>query len=123
MTIETITLYRPTGPAELELVRASGFRQWPPRLPEQPILYPVTNRAYAEQIARDWNVKNDGAGYVTMFRVRADFMQRYETKQVGSKDHKEWWIPAQDLPELNDNIVGKIELIASYGDTDGTRLP
>ena len=112
---ETITLYRPTGPAELELVRQSGFAKWPPRLPEQPIFYPVTNQAYAEQIARDWNVKNDGVGHVTRFKVKAKFMARYETKQVGGSTHTEWWIPAEDLEELNDNIVGKIELIATFG--------
>jgi hypothetical protein len=52
---ETIVLYRPTGPKELELVRQSGWKRWPPRLPDQPIFYPVTNEAYAIQIARDWN--------------------------------------------------------------------
>jgi hypothetical protein len=38
---ETITMYRPVGPKELKLL--DGFRRWPPRLPEQPIFYPVTN--------------------------------------------------------------------------------
>lgn len=33
----TVVLYRPTGPQELELVAQSGYRRWPPRLPEQPI--------------------------------------------------------------------------------------
>jgi hypothetical protein len=46
---KTITLYRPTGPEELALVRRSGFRRWPPRLPEQPIFYPVINEQYAIQ--------------------------------------------------------------------------
>ncbi|ADU07639.1 hypothetical protein ML5_2113 [Micromonospora sp. L5] len=34
---ETTTLWRPTGPRELDLVRASGWRAWPPRLPDQPV--------------------------------------------------------------------------------------
>ncbi len=55
---ETTTLWRPTGPVELELVRESGWRAWPPRLPEQPIFYPVLNESYAVKIARDWNVKH-----------------------------------------------------------------
>ncbi len=37
--IPTITLYRSTGPEELELVAQSGFRRWPQRLPEQSIFY------------------------------------------------------------------------------------
>jgi len=48
---ELITLHRPTGPKELELVRESGFTKWPPRFPEQPIFYPVTNEGYAAQSA------------------------------------------------------------------------
>ncbi len=53
--METVTLYRPTGPQELELVRRSDFKRWPPRLPEQPIFYPVTNEPYACEIAEKWN--------------------------------------------------------------------
>jgi hypothetical protein len=44
--VETMTLWRPTGPEELALVEASGWRAWPPRLPEQPIFYPVLNEGY-----------------------------------------------------------------------------
>ena len=111
---EAITLYRPTGPRELELVRESGFKRWPPRLPEQPIFYPVTNEAYARQIAEEWNVKESGAGYVTRFLVKKSFMQKYAVEQVGGSKHTEWWIPAEDLEALNDNIVGLIEVIGEY---------
>lgn len=109
-----ITLYRPTGPAELALVSESGFTRWPPRLPEQPIFYPVTNEQYAIEIARDWNVKASGYGCVTRFQVRKAFMDRYSTQQVGGSRHTEWWIPAEHLEELNDNIVGLIEIIHEF---------
>jgi hypothetical protein len=114
MTEETIILYRPTGPKELELVRQSGFKRWPPRLPEQPIFYPVTNEAYARQIATQWNIKDSGVGYVTRFKVKKSFMDCYRIQQVGGSNHTEWWIPADELEELNDNIVGLIELIGEY---------
>jgi hypothetical protein len=68
--MEAVTLWRPTGPEELALVEASGWQEWPPRLPGQPIFYPVLNEEYATMIARDWNVKNSGSGYVTRFKVR-----------------------------------------------------
>ena len=110
----TVTLYRPTGPEELELVRQSGFLRWPPRLPEQPIFYPVTNEAYAIQIARDWNVKQSGCGYVTRFEVQQDFMAQFPIEQVGASSHTEWWVPAERLEELNDHIVGLIEVIHSF---------
>ncbi len=114
MTLETTILYRPVGPKELELIAASGYRQFPPRLPEQPIFYPVLNEDYARQIAREWNVSASGAGYVTRFALRAEFAARYPVQKVGSSIHQELWIPAEDLVEMNRNIVGQIELIAEY---------
>jgi hypothetical protein len=109
-----VTLYRPTGPEELALVRESGFTKWPPRLPGQPIFYPVTNERYAIDIASDWNVKASGYGAVTRFAVRQSFMDRYAVQQVGAAHHTEWWIPAEDLDELSRNIVGLIEVIREY---------
>jgi hypothetical protein len=59
---ETTILYRPTGLHDLELVRQSEYRRWPPRLPGQPIFYPVTNEEDAAEIARRWNAKDSGVG-------------------------------------------------------------
>ena len=111
---ETVVLYRPTGPEEIALVKKSGFAKWPPRLPEQPIFYPVTNEQYAVDIASDWNVSASGYGCVTRFHVRKAFMDRYEIQKVGGDHHTEWWIPAEDLDELNENIVGTIEVIQEF---------
>ena len=111
---DTVTLYRPVGPQELALLQASGMRRWPPRLPEQPIFYPVTNVAYAIEIARDWNVPASGSGFVTQFEVRADFMRQYPVQQVGGGHHTEWWVPAEDLELLNDHIVGPIAVIHEF---------
>ena len=110
----TVTMYRPTGPEELELVKQSGYKRWPPRLPGQPIFYPVTSEEYAREISLKWNVRESGVGYVTRFRVFKQFADRYEIHQVGAQGHTEWWIPAEDLEELNDSIVGEIEVIGEY---------
>lgn len=107
-------LYRPVGPKELDLIAASGYREFPPRLPEQPIFYPVTNEEYARHIAEQWNVKENGGGYVTRFAVREEFIARYPVQQVGARIHTEHWIPAEDLAEFNRNIIGPIEVIASF---------
>jgi hypothetical protein len=112
--METLTLYRPVGPGELALIQASGWREFPPRLPDQPIFYPVLNEEYATQIARDWNAKRDGGGYVTRFRVNADFVRRYAVRTVGASVHKELWVPAEELADFNRNIVGAIEVIAEF---------
>src|SRR3954462_14180329 len=102
--MNTTTLYRPVGPRELELIAAGGYREFPPRLPDQPIFYPVLNEEYARQIARDWNVRDSGAGYVTRFVVRAEFVAHYAEQQVGASVHRELWIPAEDLAAMNQNI-------------------
>jgi hypothetical protein len=114
MNTETTILYRPVGPKELALIVANGFREFPPRLPEQPIFYPVLNEEYARQIAREWNVPASGAGYVTRFAVRKWFVDRCPEQQVGASVHRELWIPAEELAEMNRNIVGLIEVVAEY---------
>lgn len=111
---DTVTLYRPTGPEELELIKESGYKKWPPRLPEQPIFYPVTNEEYARDIAIEWNIKDSKIGYVTKFEVKKIFMDKYEIHRVGGRNRTEWWIPAEDLEELNENIVGLIEVTGEY---------
>ena len=114
MSDELVTLYRPTGPNELKLVEDSGFKRWPRRLPGQPIFYPVTNEKYAIEIASKWNVKDSKVGYATKFHVRKSFMDKYEIQTVGASYHTEWWVPDGELEDLNDNIVGLIEVIGEY---------
>jgi len=117
MSDEATTLYRPVGQAEFELVRDSRFKKFPPRLPQQPIFYPVLSEPYAIKIARDWNTKDEGsgfAGYVLRFKVRAEFIKDYEIHTVGSTDHQEYWIPAEDMNRLNENVVGVIEVISEF---------
>lgn len=111
------TLYRPVGRKELELIRANGFREFPPRLPSQPIFYPVLDEEYATKIARDWNTKDEASGYegyVLKFDVRLEFLSRHDVRIVGDSHHREYWVPAEDLPEFNRNIVGFIEVIQSF---------
>ncbi|MFI9274900.1 hypothetical protein ACIGXM_29945 [Kitasatospora sp. NPDC052896] len=110
---KTLTLWRPTGPQELALVEASGWRAWPPRLPEQPIFYPVLNEDYAIRIARDWNVPASGAGYVTRFEDAA-FATRYPVQQAGGRTILELWVPAEELHEFNRHIVGRIEVVHEF---------
>ena len=115
--MDTVTLWRPTGQEEIDLVAASEWRAWPPRLPEQPIFYPVLTEEYATQIARDWNTKDERsgfAGFVLRFSVRTEFLRKYEVHVVGSSNHREYWIPAAELPQFNSNIVGGIEVIAEF---------
>jgi hypothetical protein len=114
---KTTVLYRPVGQKELDLITASGFREFPPRLSWQPIFYPVLNEEYAIFIASKWNTKDaasDFVGYVLSFSVRTDYLSQFEVQKVGGATALEYWIPAERLTEFNGNIVGLIELIGSY---------
>lgn len=110
----TTTLWRPTGPEELALVAGLEWRAWPPRLPEQPIFYPVLNEEYAIAIARDWNVKHSGSGFVTRFEVDSEFLRRYPVQQAGGRTILELWVPAEELDEFNTHIVGRIEVVHEF---------
>jgi hypothetical protein len=90
------------------------MRAFPPRLPEQPIFYPVLSEEYAVKIARDWNVPASGSGYVTRFEVRRDFLDNYSVQQAGGAVHSEYWIPAEEMTAFNEAIVGEIEVVAEF---------
>jgi hypothetical protein len=111
---ESVTLWRPVGPEELRLIREARMRAFPPRLPEQPIFYPVLSEEYAVKIARDWNVPASGKGYVTRFQVRGDFLDRYDIHEAGGGEHLEYWIPAEELTDFNAAIIGEIEVVAEF---------
>lgn len=113
---DSLLLFRPVGQQELERIRNSKNKAFPPRLPEQPFFYPVLNEEYAIQIARDWNAKYNEpkCGYVTRFRVRKSFLDRYEVQTVGGANHQEYWIPAAELEDFNRNIVGDVEVTAEF---------
>ncbi len=111
---ETKRLWRPVGPKELALIAASGMREFPPRLPDQPIFYPVTTFDYAVTIARDWNVPASGSGFVTEFDVSTDYLAGYKVEQAGGRAHQEYWIPAEELPAFNQAIIGHIRVVKSF---------
>ena len=107
-------LYRPVGQGELDLIAASDYRGYPPRLPEQPIFYPVLNEKYAREITERWN-KNSAeagyAGYVTSFEIEDDYVSKFPVQTVGASYHKELWVPAEELEEFNRHIIGKITVL------------
>ncbi len=115
--MKLVTLYRPVGEKELELIKQSGFKKFPPRLEWQPIFYPVMNQEYAEQIANRWNTEDEFsgyAGYVLAFDLPENYIQQYPVQNVGGEIHNELWVPAEVLDDFNDNIVGEIKVVNSF---------
>lgn len=112
--METVVLFRPVGAEELRLIKESGWRKFPPRLPEQPIFYPVMNEEYAIQINEQWNVPAYGSGYVTKFHVDKQYASRFDIQNVGGEIHNELWVPAEELDEFHNHIIGLIEVTKEF---------
>lgn len=110
----TVTLFRPVNAQELTLIEETGWTRFPPRLPQQPIFYPVMNEAYAIQIAKEWNVPAYGVGYVVQFEMNKKYIDIFEVQNVGGPIHNELWVPAEELENFNSNIVGVIKVIGEY---------
>src|SRR5512141_2372510 len=105
-------LYRPVGLQEVELIYDNGMQAFPARLPQQPIFYPVFQLEYARQIAVEWNTKSGQlAGYVTQFKVEDQYLSQFEQHTVGSSQHQELWIPAEEVEEFNKHIQGHIMVV------------
>ncbi|MGK3968621.1 hypothetical protein WMF01_56995 [Sorangium sp. So ce1667] len=108
-------LYRPVGLEELLLVYRSSMREFPPRLQEQPIFYPVLTVDYARQIARQWNTASGfQVGYVTEFDVDDNYAVNFPVRQAGSILHTELWVPATSLVDFNSHISGPVRLVDAY---------
>lgn len=117
MTAQTVTLFRPVGLHELALLWDSGMREFPPRLPHQPIFYPVANKGYARQIASTWNINDEASGFaglVMQFDVQASFLSAFELHVVGSSEHAEYWIPTEQLSAFNQSITALVRITDAY---------
>jgi hypothetical protein len=53
-------------------------------------------------------------GYVTRFKVDEEFVSRDPVQKVGGAEALEYRVPAEELEEFNDHIVGEIEIIHEF---------
>ncbi len=112
--MKTQRLFRPLNRAELDLIQANAWKAFPPRLPSQPIFYPVLQEQYAIEITQQWNLPRFGQAYVVAFDIDADFVAKYPIQKVGLDHHLELWVPAEELDAFNQELVGPIKLTKSY---------
>ena len=112
--METTKLYRPVNKAELILIQETGWKKFPPRLPDQPIFYPVTNQEYASQITTEWNLPSYKNGFVTEFELSNKYLSKFKVEKVGLDHHTELWVPAEKLEEFNGEIIDRIRVIEAY---------
>jgi hypothetical protein len=48
------------------------------------------------------------------FDVDATYLSKFEPKKFGGAAHVEYWIPAVELEEFNQQIRGKIRMIKKF---------
>ncbi|WP_236686831.1 hypothetical protein [Cellulomonas sp. FA1] len=46
--------------------------------------------------------------------MRRAFLDQFDVQQAGGEAILEYWIPAERLEELNDHIVGTIEVVRTF---------
>ncbi len=118
--MKTITLFRPVGKPELDLITQSEYKAFPPRLSWQPIFYPVLDYDYACTIASNWNTNDDAngnVGYVTTFEIPETYFLKFEVQNVGAANCNELWVPAEELEVFNAHILNGIKVVkAFYGE-------
>ena len=109
-----MSLFRPVGQAEYDLIAQSNFTAFPPRLPEQPIFYPVLSERYAREVSEKWTRRRADSqytGYVTTFEIDDAYFSKFPVQTVGASYHQELWIPAEELERFNHHIIGKIQIL------------
>ena len=60
---------------------------------------------------------------MTRFEVRRTFLDEFDVQQAGGETILEYWIPAERLDELNANIVGRIQVVRTFGQDPGDDRP
>lgn len=78
----------------------------------------MLHESFAHRIASQWNVQQSGIGYVLRFKVRKEYVDPMPVYIIGGPEHREYRIPAEEIEELNRNIVGSIEVLATYHDNN-----
>ena len=51
---------------------------------------------------------------MTKFNVDADYIKKFEVQNVGGLIHEELWVPAKELEEFNNHIIGLIEVTKEF---------
>jgi hypothetical protein len=116
---DRVTLFRAVGPAELELIRATGGSAFPKRVHHEPILTLTPSEEVARREARSWNVEDQRVGYVVRFEVDAGWLARYPVQDPdGAPQH---WIPNEEIAALNDRILTPIQVVAALRPPPATR--
>ena len=109
-------LYRPLSAEEYRAVEAKSFTGFPPRSEEQPLFTALLSEEGATQIARHMRIAKTAENliYVVSFLVDDAYIRQFPVQHVNERNRRALWIPADEVDILNQHLIGKIRLIASY---------
>ena len=109
-------LYRPLSAEEYRAVEEKGFTGFPPRSEEQPLFTALLSEEGATQIARHMRIAKTAENliYVVSFLVDDAYIRQFPIQHANERNRRALWIPADEVDILNQHLIGKIRLIASY---------
>lgn len=110
----TIALYRPATAAQVSAIAA---RQWQAFGAESLVggyFYPMLHSSYARLVARQWNVRQYGEGFVLQCRVDARWLAQFQPQTVATPAQLEYRIAANELAGFNHALAGCIGIVQHY---------
>ncbi|MCQ2408197.1 MAG: hypothetical protein MJ065_06670 [Oscillospiraceae bacterium] len=109
-------LYRPLISEEYRAVEAMGFEGFPPRSEEQPLFTALLSEEGATQIARHMRISKatENFIYVVSFIVDDAYIRQFPVQHAKERERQALWIPADEVEILNQHLIGRIRLLASY---------
>lgn len=113
---DCLTLYRPATPQQLQQVADQQWQAFGTASLYQQYFYPMLYREYARLIARRWNARQHGQGFVLACRVDAAWLERFPVQTIATERQREYCIPARHLAGFNAHLHGRIRLIDVYGE-------
>jgi hypothetical protein len=73
--------------------------------------YPALTKQFALETTRLWKLPDWGTGYLTRFKISAQYVRDFEVQSLSGEVYEELWVPAEELSIFNQNIVGRIEVV------------
>lgn len=112
---DILQLYYPISEKQLPLIAGSQFKQFPYRFFGQKPLCPILSKEYALRVASEpsnWSMQKTQFVYILRFLVQIDHIRKYIQGDIDNPNTR-IVIPGNYITQLNNAIVGFIEVIQS----------
>jgi hypothetical protein len=110
-----VTLYRPATAQQLQAIARADWLAFGAESLISGYFYPMLHSSYARLLAREWNARQYGEGFVLQCRVHADGLSSFQPQTVATARHLEYCIPANKLHAFNAALCERIQVVQHYG--------